>query len=100
MLKTEKNVDKVIEKLRAQKTKCVAQCIHILKVEDPDKDDIVRACSNTDGEGFCKVYAWPVKKWLGKDCTMADEFLKAKAVEEAKAKINPLKASKRASSGN
>ena len=100
MLKTEKNVDKVIEKLRAQKTKCVAQCIHVLQEKTEDSEAVVRGCSNSDGEGFCKVYAWPDKKWLGKDCTMADEFLKAKAVEEAKAKINPLKASKRASSGN
>jgi hypothetical protein len=99
MLRTEKNIDKTIEALKEVKTKCVDKCVRIFtKAEAPEGEEagFVWKCTGMTADGiFCKRFAFPDKKWLSKDCTMADECLRVKAVEEAKAKLNPLKASKR-----
>lgn len=49
-----------------------------------------------EGEKFCSSYAFPAKKWVGGNCNFATH-IKVAAVKGAK--VNPLKASKRAAKG-
>lgn len=50
-----------------------------------------------EGQEFCSSYAAPSKKWTLGKCNFATH-VKAEVV--AKAKVNPLKASKRAAKGH
>lgn len=49
-----------------------------------------------DGQQFCSSYPLPERKWAGGRCNFATH---AKAQTVAAAKVNPLKASKRAAKG-
>ena len=49
-----------------------------------------------DGEQFCSSYPAPARKWAVGRCNFATH---AKAQANAAAKVNPLKASKRAAKG-
>lgn len=49
-----------------------------------------------DGQQFCSSYPLPARKWVGGRCNFATH---AKAQTAAAAKVNPLKASKRAAKG-
>ncbi len=49
-----------------------------------------------EGQSYCSSYPLPAKKWLSGKCNFATHI---KAEASAKAKINPLKASKRAAKG-
>ena len=49
-----------------------------------------------EGQQFCTSYPMPAKKWTSGKCNFATH-IKVEAV--AKAKVNPLKASKRAAKG-
>lgn len=48
-----------------------------------------------EGEQFCSTYPSPTRKWVGGRCNFSTH-IKTKA---AAAKVNPLKASKRAAKG-
>ena len=91
-------MDKQTQRLMEERTQMVAQCSLITppKDDEPDGPPKVEVCSRAD-EYFCSTFAFPDKKWRMGDCPMCDSFLKAKTAEELKkAKINPIKASKRA----
>ncbi|MDD2966700.1 MAG: PxxKW family cysteine-rich protein [Desulfovibrionaceae bacterium] len=49
-----------------------------------------------EGEKFCSSYAFPAKKWMGGNCNFATHI---KVAVAKGAKVNPLKASKRAAKG-
>ena len=49
-----------------------------------------------EGEKFCSSYAFPAQKWQGGNCNFATHVKSAVAKS---AKVNPLKASKRAAKG-
>ncbi len=49
-----------------------------------------------DGQQFCSSYPQPDRKWAGGRCNFATH---AKVQTTAAAKVNPLKASKRAAKG-
>ncbi len=49
-----------------------------------------------EGETFCSSYPEPARKWAGGRCNFATHI---KAESAAAAKVNPLKASKRAAKG-
>ena len=49
-----------------------------------------------EGENFCSSYASPASKWSGGRCNFAPHV---KVQVAAAAKVNPLKASKRAAKG-
>ena len=49
-----------------------------------------------DGEQFCASYPTPARKWSGGRCNFATHV---KTQTAAAAKVNPLKASKRAAKG-
>ncbi len=49
-----------------------------------------------EGEKFCSSYPTPERKWTGGRCNFATHV---KAQTAAAAKVNPLKASKRAAKG-
>lgn len=54
-------------------------------------------CERVDGEGFCRAYLSPEKKWANKVCPLsplASAKLMAKSVE-GQQKVNPIKMSKR-----
>ncbi|MDY3809202.1 hypothetical protein FYJ44_08930 [Desulfovibrio sp. PG-178-WT-4] len=63
---------------------------------------VVEQCSGCDrvrefdGEQFCSSYPNPASKWVGGRCNFATHV---KAQTAAAAKVNPLKASKRAAKG-
>ena len=63
---------------------------------------VVEQCAGCDrarefeGEQFCSSYPVPSKKWTAGRCNFATHF---KATVAAAAKVNPLKASKRAAKG-
>ena len=64
---------------------------------------IVENCAGCDrvcdfeGQQFCSSYPMPAKKWVSGKCNFATHI---KAEVAAKAKVNPLKASKRAAKGH
>lgn len=63
---------------------CVAECT---------------GCDRTrsfDDQSFCSSYPDPASKWQGGNCNFATHI---KAATSEKAKVNPLKASKRAAKG-
>ncbi len=49
-----------------------------------------------ESEKFCTMYPVPEKKWVNGKCNSATHV---KSATEAQAKVNPLKASKRAARG-
>lgn len=49
-----------------------------------------------EGEKFCSSYPNPARKWVGNRCNFATHI---KVEAAAAAKVNPLKASKRAAKG-
>ena len=49
-----------------------------------------------DDQKFCSSYPMPERKWVGGNCNFATH-IQAEASAKVKAKVNPLKASKRAS---
>ena len=63
---------------------------------------VVEQCSGCDrvrefdGEQFCSSYPNPASKWVGGRCNFGTHV---KAQTAAAAKVNPLKASKRAAKG-
>ena len=63
---------------------------------------IIDKCAGCDrirefeGENFCSSYASPASKWSGGRCNFATHV---KVQVAAAAKVNPLKASKRAAKG-
>ena len=63
---------------------------------------VVEKCEGCDrirefeGENFCSSYASPASKWSGGRCNSATHV---KVQVAAAAKVNPLKASKRAAKG-
>lgn len=64
---------------------------------------VVEQCAGCDrvrsfeGQEFCSSYPVPARKWAGGKCNFATHI---KAQGSAKAKVNPLKASKRAAKGH
>lgn len=62
-------------------------------VEQCDGCDRVR---EFDGQQFCSSYPTPAKKWTSGRCNFATHL---KTETTAAAKVNPLKASKRAAKG-
>ncbi len=62
-------------------------------VEQCDGCDRVRAF---DSQNFCSSYSSPSRKWVGGRCNFATHV---KVAAGAAAKVNPLKASKRAAKG-
>lgn len=63
---------------------CVEQCTGCDRVRD------------FDDQKFCSSYPEPASKWVGGKCNFATH-IKVEATD--KAKVNPLKASKRAAKG-
>lgn len=63
---------------------CVEQCKGCERIRD------------FESEEFCSSYPNPASKWAGGRCNFATHL---KTQTAAKAKVNPLKASKRASKG-
>ncbi len=63
---------------------------------------IIEKCEGCDRvrffeeEKFCQAYPNPERKWVGDRCNFATHI---KATAKAAAKVNPLKASKRAAKG-
>jgi len=63
--------------------------------------DKCEGCGHTnevDGENICEVYAQPATMWRDDNCIGATH-VKIEIVSAAETKVNPLKASKRASRG-
>ena len=86
-----------MKKLREERLPVVEQCqtAGLSLAPDPkNKDNKIEAripCRKIEGD-LCRVYINPRSKWYGSGCPMQQRHI----VEEDIAKINPLKASKRA----
>lgn len=61
-----------------------------------DKCDGCERVREFEGEKFCSSYPNPTSKWAGGRCNFATHL---KVESAAAAKVNPLKASKRAAKG-
>lgn len=65
------------------------QCFTIIE----NCDGCTRVIEFSTGK-FCSSFPYPAQKWQNSNCSMATHIKKAQKAEEAK--VNPLKASKRA----
>ena len=91
-------MDRQTQKLMEERTQLVERCTLTTPPpeDNPDGPTKIEICSRAD-EYFCGTFAFPDKKWRIGDCPMCDGFLTTKTAEELKkAKVNPIKASKRA----